>query len=74
MWLLPGVKEQVVLEVCDFAEASAAYCAAVRPGAVVNVLVRLEVTWRRETLSAQFTLVWFFLKRNENTFFCFKKF
>ena len=62
MWLLPGVEEHMVLEVGHFAEASAAHCAPVRPRAVVDVLVRLEVAWGRETLAAQLTFVWLFLK------------
>ena len=57
MGLVPRVEQEVVLQVRLFAEASVTDVTLVRPGPVVDVHVRLEVSGSRERLGAQGTLM-----------------
>ena len=48
--LVARVKEEMVLQVCLFAEAAVTHLALVRPRAVVDVHVTLQIAGRRKGL------------------------
>ena len=58
---LTCVQEEVILQVRLLGEASGADVTLERPGPVVDVHVRLEITRRREGLGAEAAFVWFVL-------------
>jgi hypothetical protein len=60
---LTCVQEQVVLEIGVFAETPVADMALEGPGPIVDVHMRFEVSWCRERLGAQTTLMGLFLQQ-----------